>query len=142
MVVPDRKELAGVLSYYREKLLQTILQRITDYRNELISLKKSYAFRRPEDLIYQKTQRVDEILRHLNMATNHLLKIHQQNLFYRQQQLHHLNPLEILRRGYSICYKDGEVIKNVKQLNILDVVQVKLAKGQFLSQVQMLGEGQ
>lgn len=142
MVVPDRKELAGILTHYYEKITQTIQQQITNYRNELLSLKRSYAFRRPEDLIFQKIQRLDEIFRHMTMATNHLLTLHQQNLYYLQQQLRHLNPLEILQRGYSICYKDGQVIKNVKQLNILDVVQVKLAKGQFLSQVQMLGEGQ
>lgn len=142
MVVPDQKELMGMLAHYYEKITQTIQQLITNYRNELFSLKRSYAFRRPEDLIFQKTQRLDEIFRHITMVTNHLLALHQQNLFYLQQQLRHLNPLEILQRGYSICYKDGHVIKNVKQLNILDVVQVKLAKGQFLSQVQMLGEGQ
>lgn len=142
MVVPDQKELMGMLAHYYEKITQTIQQLITNYRNELFSLKRSYAFRRPEDLIFQKTQRLDEIFRHITMVTNHLLALHQQNLFYLQQQLRHLNPLEILQRGYSICYKDGYVIKNVKQLNILDVVQVKLAKGQFLSQVQMLGEGQ
>ncbi len=142
MVVPDRKELAGIFTHYYEKITQTIQQRITNYRNELFNLKRSYAFRRPEDLIFQKTQHLDEIFRHMTMATNHLLTLHQQNLFYLQQQLRHLNPLEILQRGYSICYKDGRVIKNVRQLNILDVVQVKLAKGQFLSQVQMLGEGQ
>jgi exodeoxyribonuclease VII large subunit len=141
MVVPDRKELSGILGYYQEKMVQNILQQITNYRTKLQNLKRSYAFRRPEDLIFQKMQRLDEISRQLISEMHHMLILQQQNLTSRQQQLHSLNPLEILRRGYSICYRDGEVIKDVKQLKMLDVVQVKLSKGQFLSQVQMLGEG-
>jgi exodeoxyribonuclease VII large subunit len=141
MVVPDRKELSGVLVYFQEKMIQNILQQIKSYRNELQNLKRSYAFRRPEDLIFQKTQRLDEISRLLDSEINHMLTLQQQNLTSRLQQLRSLNPLEILRRGYSICYKDGEVIKDIKQLQMLDMVQIKLTKGQFLSQVQMLGEG-
>jgi len=141
MVVPDRKELSGVLFYFQEKMIQNILQQINNYRNELQNLKRSYAFRRPEDLIFQKMQRLDEISRLLVSEINHMLTLQQQNLTSRLQQLRSLNPLEILRRGYSICYKDGKVIKDIKQLQMLDMVQIKLAKGQFLSQVQMLGEG-
>lgn len=141
MVVADRKELSGILVYFQEKMIQTILQQIKNYRNELQNLKKSYAFRRPEDLIFQKMQRLDEISRMLVSEINHRLTLQQQNLTSRQQQLRSLNPLEILRRGYSICYKDGQVIKDIRQLQMLDVVQIKLSKGQFLSQVQMLGEG-
>ena len=141
MVVPDRKELSGVLFYFQEKMIQNILQQINNYRNELQNLKRSYAFRRPEDLIFQKMQRLDEISHLLVSEINHMLTLQQQNLTSRLQQLRSLNPLEILRRGYSICYKDGKVIKDIKQLQMLDMVQIKLAKGQFLSQVQMLGEG-
>lgn len=141
MVVADRKELSGILVYFQEKMIQNILQQIKNYRNELQNLKKSYAFRRPEDLIFQKMQRLDEISRLLVSEINHRLTLQQQNLTSRQQQLRSLNPLEILRRGYSICYKDGQVIKDIRQLQMLDVVQIKLSKGQFLSQVQMLGEG-
>ncbi|OGB60413.1 MAG: exodeoxyribonuclease VII large subunit [Caldithrix sp. RBG_13_44_9] len=141
MVVADRKELSGILAYFQEKMIQNILQQIKNYRNELQNLKKSYAFRRPEDLIFQKMQRLDEISRLLVSEINHRLTLQQQNLTSRQQQLRSLNPLEILRRGYSICYRDGQVIKDIRQLQMLDVVQIKLSKGQFLSQVQMLGEG-
>jgi exodeoxyribonuclease VII large subunit len=141
IVVPDRKELSGVLIYFQEKMIHNILQLIKNYQNQLQNLKKSYAFRRPEDLIFQKMQRLDEISRLLVSEISHMLTLQQQNLTSRQQQLHNLNPIEILRRGYSICYKDGQVIKDVRQLQMLDLVQIKLSKGQFLSQVQMLGEG-
>ncbi len=115
-------------------------RRIQNYQEKLFNLRRSYAFRKPEDVFYQKMQRVDELQRNLIINFSHIWELKKQNLFRLQQQLHALNPSAILKRGYSICYKDGEIVKDVKQVNVLDMVQVRLAKGQFLSQVQMLGE--
>jgi exodeoxyribonuclease VII large subunit len=142
MVVRDRQELLGVMAYYHERFTNSLQQRIGQYRETIKSITRSYAFRRPEDIIYQKIQRLDEISRNIVIAMLHQLVMKNQRLGNIRQQLRALSPLEVLRRGYSICYKDGQVIKNVKQLKTLDIVQVKLSKGQFLSQVQMLGESE
>ncbi|NOQ98085.1 MAG: exodeoxyribonuclease VII large subunit [Calditrichae bacterium] len=142
IVVPDRQELLGVLAYYREKYRNYFLQEITGYREKIEAFRKSYAFRRPEDLLYQKVQRLDEIWRTIQKAVNYIVERQKQRLENGRLQLRALNPEEVLRRGYSICYKEGEIIKNIKQVNTLDIVQVKLHKGQFISQVQMLGESE
>lgn len=142
LVVPDRQELLGVLAYYREKYHNNLQQKITASREKIAAFQRSYAFRRPEDLIYQKVQRLDEIWRAMQTAIHYTVERQKQRLENGHLQLRALNPEGVLRRGYSICYKDGEIIKNVKQLNTLDIVQVKLHKGQFISQVQMLGEGE
>jgi len=140
MVVRDRTELLGVIDYYYEKLVNLMKREIQNYREKLFNIQRSYAFRKPEDVIYQKMQRVDEIQRNLIVNFSHTLELRSQTLFRLEQQLKALNPTAILKRGYSICYKDGQIVKDVKQLNVLDMVQVRLAKGQFLSQVQMLGD--
>ncbi len=142
MVVRDRKELRGILEYYREKLSQQLLNKIQSHRERIENLRQSYAFRRPEDVIYQKMQRLDELSRNMQTAVFHHLQMKQQKLQNYQNQIRALNPTAILQRGYSICYKDGTVVKDVAQLGVLDMVQVKLARGQFISQVQMLGESE
>ena len=142
MVVRDRKELRGIIEYYRERLSQQLLDKIRNYRERIENLRQGYAFRRPEDVIFQKIQRLDEISRNMQTAVLHLLQIKQQQLQNYHNQIRALSPVAILQRGYSICYKDGVVVKDVAQLNVLDMVQVKLARGQFISQVQMLGESE
>ena len=142
MVVPDRLELLGVLAYYQEKYRSHFQQKIEGFRVKIEAFRKSYAFRRPEDLLYQKVQRLDEIWRTIQTSIQFSIEKQSQRLETGRLQLRALNPVGVLRRGYSICYKDGEIIKNVKQVNTLDMVQVKLHKGQFISQVQMLGEGE
>jgi len=142
MVVRDRKELHGILEYYRERLSQQLLNEIQSYRERIQNLRQSYAFRRPEDVIFQKMQRLDELSKNMQTAVLHLLQIKQQQLQSYHNQIRALSPTAILQRGYSICYKDGAVVKDVAQLGVLDMVQVKLARGQFISQVQMLGESE
>ncbi len=142
MAVPDRSELLGVLAYYRERYQNYFIQKLNTYRDKITAFKKSYAFRRPEDILYQKIQRLDELWRVVQSAMDYAMERKKQRLLNLKLQLRTLNPQEVLRRGYSICYKDGEILKNVKDLKTLDIVQVKLHKGQFISQVQMLGESE
>ncbi len=141
MVVKDRKELAGTLAYYREKLFQEVIRKIHLYQEQIQKYRRSYAFRRPEDLLYQKMQRLDELSRKITLAMSHQLSVRKQHLERLRSQLRALSPAAVLQRGYSICYKDGKVVKDVAQVQVLDMVQVKLARGQFISQVQILGEG-
>lgn len=142
LVVRDRQELLGVTAYYREKLAAGLLQQIESNRERLRSFRQSYAFRRPEDIVYQKLQRLDELEHQMQSVVAHLLEMKAQAVNALQQQIRALNPDSILQRGYSICYKDGVVVKSVEQVKALDLVQVKLSRGQFISQVQMVGEGE
>lgn len=40
-----------------------------------------------------------------------------------------LNPLNVIKKGYSIVYKNKEVITSTKNLNVGDVVDLKFAEG-------------
>jgi exodeoxyribonuclease VII large subunit len=142
IAVPDYREISGVLAYYDEKFSNAIQQMIENYRDFIEAKRTSYAFRRPEDLLYQKIQRLDEITRQIQRAARHLLELNHQQLENKRQQLRALSPIDVLRRGYSICYKDGKIIKEVGQVKVLDLVQVRLSRGQFLSQIQMLGDSE
>ncbi len=142
LLIRDRQELAGVLEYYREKLRENLIRSIQRKKDRIEHLKQSYAFRRPEDIIFQKMQRLDEISRNMLTYLNHKIALYRQNIHYLHNQINALNPHAILKRGYSICYKDGEIVKDVAQVKPLDMVQVRLSRGHFLSQVQMVGESE
>lgn len=140
MAVPARSEVAGELNYYREKLTVTVTRRIGDYRGRLAAFKTSYGFRRPRDLVYQKMQRLDELQRSLALAMTHQLKFYRSRLEHLQQQLRAMNPAAILSRGYSICYKNGEVIREAARLQPRDRVKIRLARGAFEADVQRTEE--
>ncbi len=142
LVIKDRQELLGVLGYYGEKMTDVLKRKIRSYQDKITGLRNSYGFRRPEDVVFQKMQRLDELSRNMQAGMRYRISIHEQRLNNMRNQINALNPTAVLKRGYSICYKDGKIIKKVSQLKALDMVQVKLAQGQFLSQVQMLGDSE
>ena len=45
------------------------------------------------------------------------------------KNLNAINPLAILERGYSICSKDGESLKNTEAVNPGDTVKIRLSRG-------------
>jgi len=47
-----------------------------------------------------------------------------------------LNPKNILKKGYSISYKDGKALKDINTIKQGDVITTKLSGGEFKSTVQ------
>ncbi len=45
------------------------------------------------------------------------------------EKLELLNPLGVLKRGYSIVYKDDKVISNTLKIKENDLLKIKLLKG-------------
>ena len=52
-----------------------------------------------------------------------------------------LNPLHVIRRGYSVVEKDGAAVRSVKELAAGDGILVRLADGSFDAVVGGLREG-
>ncbi len=138
IVVRDRLEVLGQLQYYREKLTQTLLQTIQNYREQLKNRQVSYAFRRPLDQVYQNTQRLDELQRNIHTFMRHRLQLYRNRLENLERHLANLNPEAILQRGYSICYRDGQIVTDAAALDPGDAVRVRLAKGKFDATVQQI----
>ena len=52
----------------------------------------------------------------LNSASNNLLKDKQYDLNYFINLVRHLSPANVLKRGYSLVYQDGKIVKDPKKL--------------------------
>lgn len=73
------------------------------------------------ELIYKKSR--------INQAIKQQVSL-QQNKFQNQlNKLSILNPLETMKRGYSISYKGNEIIKSTKQVEPGDAVKISLQDG-------------
>lgn len=140
IVVRSKSEVKGELNYYQEKFGVVLSKRISDQRSRLESIRSGYAFRKPQDMIYQKMQRLDELQRNISFTITQYLKLIRSKTDHLQKQLNAMNPTAILNRGYSICYKDGQVVKDAAQLQIEDMVDIKLAKGRVGVEVKNKGE--
>ncbi len=59
-----------------------------------------------------------------------------QKLRGRESNISHLDPLNVLKRGYSITYRSGKAVKSAAEVKIHDSLRTILHKGELLSRVE------
>lgn len=95
--------------------------RLNEYHQRLRASKLDLSI-----LLKQQHERAQRLRR----AITHRLQTWENRLQYQQAQLAHLNPQSVLARGYSISYSaDGHILRNWKQIQPDDDIQVIFAEG-------------
>lgn len=89
------------------------------------------------DIVPQYTQRIDDVTGQLCFAIEQRLKTEDLHLEGLINRLESLNPLSILKRGYSITSltEQNKVLHSTEGLKKGDKVRSRLSKGEFISEV-------
>ncbi|WP_077308761.1 exodeoxyribonuclease VII large subunit [Terribacillus halophilus] len=74
-------------------------------------------------------QQLDSLEHRLHQAMEKQHQQEQQKFVHQLNKLSLLNPLETMKRGYSISYKQDTLLKSVEQVTTGDDVQIHLADG-------------
>ncbi|MDZ7372557.1 MAG: exodeoxyribonuclease VII large subunit [candidate division KSB1 bacterium] len=101
-VVRDREEVLRHIRQLMSKSYRLLERRIANHWDRLRGIQNSYGFRRPEGLVSQHRQRLDDLTRRLETALAHRFEVHRHKLEGLRQRLETLSPEATLRRGYSI----------------------------------------
>lgn len=88
--------------------------------------------------IERKLGRLVTYQKALGFAINNMLSAQFNKLNHFEQAIHYLDPVNILKRGYSITYYKGKVLKNINNLAKSDVIQTRLSQGLITSRIDML----
>lgn len=140
LVVKDRRELLAQIKNLTQSLIEYQLSQIEAARIRVKTAVESYGMKKPWDLLAQKAQRIDELVKNMSWLVNQNVKNAKQNLVNLMGKLNVLSPLSILERGYSVCYKlpDLKLVKDVNKLKLEDAVEVRLHKGKFKGEVKQI----
>jgi len=101
------------LSNYIEKGKNIIINLISKDKLILNNIKESYIFRTPNKIFENKTNIYNNLINKLDV----------------------LNPLNTLKRGYSITKIDEKVITNIKDIKVNDKINVTLENGNIDAKV-------
>lgn len=74
----------------------------------------------------------------LEAATSNLLKDKRAYLTASEKAVHLLDPMHVLRRGYSITRLNGKALKTIESVSEGDVVETVLATGRMISKIEEL----
>lgn len=111
----NKKQL---IDSYIEKIKTIIFYRVNNYEIKLDNLKQSYILKNPEELYAKKRISLENLITKLEL----------------------LNPMSVLKRGYSLTYKNGDILKSVKTVKTKDNLDLRLADGMIHVNVESVEE--
>lgn len=163
LAVPNLLDLKKHIGQLHIRLNESILKVINYQKLFLDSLKSSFVIKNPLIMYDNKKQKIDNIIEKLNnllkikldknidklnfLKNSYVLK-NPQNLYKQNQEtinniiekLELINPLKVLKRGYSVVYMDDKIISSIKNLTKGDNLQIKLSDGLIKTKIEEVEE--
>ena len=161
LAVPNLVDLKKHIGQLKIRLNENVLKVINYQKLYLDSLKNSFVIKNPLIMYDNKKQKLDSIIEKLNnilrikmdknidklnfLKNSYILK--NSDLLYKSkrddldniiEKLELINPLKVLKRGYSVVYKDDFIINSVDNLNKSDKLKIKLSDGNVITKIEEL----
>jgi exodeoxyribonuclease VII large subunit len=140
LAVPEIRELylrldsyIGRVSNSLERRMELAEERLTVLRNKLVDGRLEYYFSDLSDEIsYNKRALVNSIIQRLERECGRFVTL--------SEKLSALNPLSILKRGYSLAIKKSGELVTVDNVHPGDIVTIKINNGKIKAEVKEICE--
>lgn len=116
---------ANIIKYFRE------------HKDDLLS-KRHNIRRLSEVLLARKKAEVKEQFTGLKTLRQKLLKDYRNRLSHIEEKIRLLNPRNVLKRGYSLTYKDNRVLKRIGSIQAKEIIETVLYDGRIVSEVNRI----
>ena len=158
LAVPNILDVTKHLEQLKIRLNNSLYQKLNYEKVLLNNLKNSFVLKNPNILFENKKQMIDLKVQTLNNILTSKLNLKKleldhiknsyiftnPNALYEKEKLKlcHIidtleayNPLNVLKRGYSVTYLDDKVIKSVNEVSSDNIIKIKLTDGIINSKV-------
>jgi exodeoxyribonuclease VII large subunit len=162
IVIKEEQALVDRIDGLNRRLLQNMLYFLQGRRQLVSDLSRHRIFRNFRDVLYNLEQRLDDLeqrardvfrKKQMRLAENRaaaalleermasIMRRLLQNLTARWEklslELHNLSPLNILKKGYTLCWKDDlRLIRRIEDVDADKDVTVSFYQGAFTCQVK------
>ena len=163
MAVPNITDVRNFINQLDIRCNKDISNILDAKKERLNTLKSTYVLTNPLATFEIKEQKLDTLINKLNDITKHNLDISIKKLDTLKNnytlnnpdsiistfnntyelllnKLDLLNPLNVLKKGYSVTTKDNKTIKNIKDIKINDKINIKLHKGNIDAIVERINK--
>lgn len=127
--VPERVKVLETLDDRKRYLNSVMRNQIEILKKELEKRENSYSIKNFYREVENKNQELVNREERLKRAIQYQINEIKNSLDRRVHRIITLNPLETLKRGYSVVTRDNEIIKSVKNVKIDDEIAIKVTDG-------------
>jgi exodeoxyribonuclease VII large subunit len=137
LATPNRLDLQADLSETIGRLSSSIKAVFTTGQWKIEREQNRLLQRSPLRLVHSNRQRIDDLAYQINRSIGHLIKIRATRLDGSQGHLTSLNPMSVLKRGYSIVTQPGGgLVYSIVQVHEGNNLDVRLQDGKLSVIVQ------
>lgn len=163
MAVPNISDLITVINNYKIRLNEAMNTKINYQKLYLESIKNSFVIKNPMIMYENKKQKLDSLCENIqSIFTNYIKNCHHQldllksnyilnnpQILYKDKKLYLgnlieklelINPLGVLKRGYSLTYQNDKIIKSIKDIEINNDLIIKLHDGNLVTHIEKIEE--
>jgi exodeoxyribonuclease VII large subunit len=141
MAVPDGDDLLERIESSMDGIVMAVGRAFQQGRNRLHDLSSRYGFRRPLEIIAQRTQRCDDLSHLLDVHMAHRMETFRQRSASLIEKLEMVSPRAVLQRGYSYARdKTGSAVRSFKQVAIDDKIDIILYEGGLETRVTRIDQ--
>lgn len=163
LAVPNQTDVLKHIEQLRIRANENIYKKINYQKLYLDSLKNSFVIKSPMIMYENKKQKLDMNLEKIKNLINNILEVRKSkfnllksnyllnnpNEIYKHQQirleniidkLNIINPLNTLKRGYTLTYFDDNIVKDIKDIKVGNVIKTRFTNGTVESTVTNIME--
>ncbi len=163
LAVPNQTDVLKHIEQLRIRANENIYKKINYQKLYLDSLKNSFVIKSPMIMYENKKQKLDMNLEKIKNLINNILEVRKSKFnllksnyllnnpkeIYKHQQirleniidkLNIINPLNTLKRGYTLTYSNDNIVKDIKDIKVGNVIKTRFTNGTVESTVTNIME--
>lgn len=140
LAVPNTIDLINYIKQLEIRSNKSVLNLLDINKNKITSLLNSYVLKNPRNMYEVKAQKLDNLVDKLNLLIKRNLNDNNNKFINILNKLDALNPINTIKRGYSITKIDDVVITSVSDITNDSIITTDLADGKIISKVMNVEE--
>jgi exodeoxyribonuclease VII large subunit len=136
LAVPDIRDLAVTLDAISDRADRALIRSAERARDRLDRVRKSKVLSDFSSLTADLSSKVTDLLRRASVVYESNLSNKRLAFLTNVGKLEALNPLSVMTRGYSVAQKDGVSLSTVSDIEVGDVITVRLRDGRINATVE------
>jgi len=165
VAVPNQVDITSYIVQQEQLMKRSLQQLLKQKQEQLGHLENHILFRDPMRLTEQKSRRLDHLVEKLRLLhpgsrveqakkdvlkNNQLLHDYMKRILNKKQneyiltinKLELINPLSLMKKGYSVTRHNGVIIKSITNVQKGDTISVSLQDGKIDTIVQTIRKGE
>ena len=135
LAVPNISDVLYTISTYQNRYRVALKRKLELMKMRYEKCMTRRVFKEPLQKINEKSISLDMLVKSIENSINQKVTKARADSVKLIAKLDALSPLKTLSRGYSITEKDGKIVSNIDEINVDNILELRLKNGKLKTKV-------